>query len=186
MKKILFLIYWGVRLSKAPFQPTVFGSLQNKSADDSVAALAKLYRRLHRLKPYLCLFALPVCLELTEYVWETIGSHLALFDMQNSNRFDILSILIFFKISLSILIFFIIALSISIFCQIPLSISIFRMALSISISISIFFKFDDISIVDINIWYYINKSGGKHQNRLKTGKNDRILHQFCIMILSIV
>ena len=78
---------------------------------------------------------------------------LALFDMANSKRFNILSISIFSKISQTISIFFIIALSISIFCQIPLSISIlmsifFRMALSISISILIFFKFADTSTVD--------------------------------------
>ena len=59
------------------------------------------------------------------------------FDMPNPNRYDILSI--------------------SIFCKIPLSISIFsRMAISISISISIFFKFADISTIDINIRYFID------------------------------
>ena len=70
---------------------------------------------------------------------------LALFDMPNSNRFDILSISIFSEISLSISIFSKISLSISIFSKISLSISIFsRTALSISIfsriavSISIF------------------------------------------------
>ena len=78
----------------------------------------------------------------------------ALFDMPNSNRFDILSISIFSEISLSISIFSKIslsifsrtalsisisifsriALSISIFCKIHLSVSIFnRMALSMSI-----------------------------------------------------
>ena len=57
-------------------------------------------------------------------------SQLVLFDMPNPNRFDILSILIFSKISLSI------SISISIFS---------RMSLSMSISISIFFKFADIS-----------------------------------------
>ena len=67
---------------------------------------------------------------------------LALFDMQNSYRFDILSISIFSEISLSISIFYKISLSISIsisisiFSRTALSISIFsRIALSISISI---------------------------------------------------
>merc|ERR1712117_654265 len=64
-------------------------------------------------------------------------SPLALFDMPNLNRFDILSISIFCKIALSI------SISISIFSKITISISIsisifFRIALSISISISIF------------------------------------------------
>ena len=60
-------------------------------------------------------------------------THLGVFDMPNSNRFDILSISIFCKIALSISIFSKITISISI------SISIFfRIALSISISISIF------------------------------------------------
>ena len=63
----------------------------------------------------------------------------ALFDMPNSNRFDILSISIFSEISLSISIFSEISLSIAIFSKISFSISIFsRSALSISISISIF------------------------------------------------
>ena len=65
---------------------------------------------------------------------------IALFDMPNSNRFDILSISIFSKISLPISIFF-------------------RMALSISILI--FFKFADISTIDINIRYSINETGEK-------------------------
>ena len=60
---------------------------------------------------------------------------LALFDMPNSNRYDILSISIFCKIPLSI------SISISIYSRKSISISIFsRMTMSISISISIFFK----------------------------------------------
>ena len=64
---------------------------------------------------------------------------IALFDMPNSNRYDILSISIFCKIPLSI------SISISIYSRksisISISISIFsRMTMSISISISIFFK----------------------------------------------
>ena len=51
--------------------------------------------------------------------------HLALFDMPNSYRFNILSISIFSEISLSISIFSRTALSISIFSRIALSISIF-------------------------------------------------------------
>ena len=78
---------------------------------------------------------------------------IALFDMPNSNRFDILSISIFSEISLSILIFSKISYL--------LDIDIFRMALSISISISIFSKFADISTIDINIRYFIHKSGQK-------------------------
>ena len=62
-----------------------------------------------------------------------------------------------------------------------IDIDIFRMALSISI----FSKFADISTIDINIRYSIHKSGEKHQNRLKTGKNDQILHPFCTIIISI-
>ena len=46
---------------------------------------------------------------------------------------------------------------IDIFQNSLIDIDIFRMALSISI----FFKFADISIIDINIRYFINKSGGK-------------------------
>ena len=60
---------------------------------------------------------------------------LALFDMPNLNRFDILSVSIFCKIALSI--------SISIFSKITLSISISifsKITLSISISISIFLE----------------------------------------------
>ena len=74
---------------------------------------------------------------------DALESALALFDMPNSNRFDILSISIFSEISLSILI------SISIFSK-----------LSLSISISIFSKFADILTIDINIQYFIDKSGG--------------------------
>ena len=60
---------------------------------------------------------------------------LALFDMPNLNRFDILSISIFCKIALSI------SISISIFSKITISISIFsKITLSISISISIFLE----------------------------------------------
>ena len=115
--------------------------------------------------------------------------HLALFDMPNLNRFDILSISIFCKIALSI------SLSISIFSK-----------LSLSISISIFFKFADISTIDINIRYFIDKSGGKQvkigwkqekmigfctiilnnsENRLKTGNNYHFLHSFWSIPLSI-
>ena len=57
-----------------------------------------------------------------------------------------------------------ISISISIFFRIALSISISifsKLSLSISISISIFFKFADISTIDINIRYFIDKSGGK-------------------------
>ena len=61
---------------------------------------------------------------------------LALFDMPNLNRFDILSILIFCKIALSI--------SISIFSKITIS---------ILISISIFFKSIDISTIDMSYQY---------------------------------
>ena len=101
---------------------------------------------------------------------------LGLFDMPNSNRFDILSISIFSKISLSISISIFsktsLSISISIFTKISLSISIsisifFRFALSISISISIFskmtmsisisisifFKSVDISTIDIRYRY---------------------------------
>ena len=66
------------------------------------------------------------------------GESLALFDMPNFYRYDILSISIFSEISLSI---------------------------------SIFSK--------------INKSGEKHQNILKTGKNDRIFYPFCTIISSL-
>ena len=63
---------------------------------------------------------------------------LALFDMPNLNRFDILSISIFCKIALSI------SISISIFSN---------MTISISISISIFFKSVDISTIDMSYRY---------------------------------
>ena len=69
---------------------------------------------------------------------------LALFDMPNSNRYDILSISIFCKIPLSISIFSrkSISISISIFSRMTMSISIFfKLSLSISIPISIFSKF---------------------------------------------
>ena len=70
----------------------------------------------------------------------------ALFDMPNSNRFDILSISIFSKIFLSI--------SISIFFRFALSISISIFSkMTISISISIFFKSVDISTIDIRYRY---------------------------------
>merc|ERR1739842_11502 len=45
--------------------------------------------------------------------------------------------------------------------DIDIDIDIFRMALSISISISIFSKFADISTIDINIRYSIHNSGEK-------------------------
>ena len=89
---------------------------------------------------------------------------LALFDMPNSYRFDILSILIFSEISLSI----------SIFSKISLSISIFsRKALSILISISIFLE-----------WPYRYRYFSNFEY-LISGKNDRILHPFCTIILSV-
>ena len=75
---------------------------------------------------------------------------LALFDMPNSNRYDILSISIFCKIPLSISIYsrksISISISISIFSRMTMSISIsisifFKLSLSISIPISIFSKF---------------------------------------------
>ena len=80
------------------------------------------------------------CVHFKESTWVGSGVvHLALFDMPNSNRFDILLILIFPKISLSI------SISISIFSKMSLSISIsifskmsLSMSISISISISIF------------------------------------------------
>ena len=78
------------------------------------------------------------CVHFKESTWVGSGVvHLALFDMPNSNRFDILSISIFFKISLSI------SISISIFSKMSLSISISisifsKISLSISISILIF------------------------------------------------
>ena len=74
-----------------------------------------------------------------------------LFDMPNSNRFNILLISIFSEISLSISIFSRTALliTISIFSRIALSI-FYRLA------ISIFSKF-----ADINIQYSIHKSGEK-------------------------
>ena len=80
------------------------------------------------------------------------GLGLALFDMPNSNRFDILSISIFSEISLSI------SISISIFSKISLSISISisiysRTALSISISISIFSRIA-LSISIFSEWRY--------------------------------
>ena len=53
------------------------------------------------------------------------GKGVALFDMPNLNRFDILSISIFCKIALSISIFSKITISISIFSKITISISIF-------------------------------------------------------------
>ena len=51
--------------------------------------------------------------------------------------------------------------NIDIFHKSLIDIDIFRMALSISISISIFSKFADISTIDINIQYFIHKSGEK-------------------------
>ena len=80
---------------------------------------------------FFCLFSLFVCL----FFVCLFASHssIALFDMPNSYRFNILSISIFSEISLSISIFSKISLSISIFSRTALSISIFfRIALSIS------------------------------------------------------
>ena len=85
------------------------------------------------------------CLQLSTDVKGSLHSsvnrhvnHLALFDMPNLNRFDILSISIFCIIALSI------SISISVF---------FRIALSISISISISFKSVDISTIDMSYRY---------------------------------
>ena len=58
------------------------------------------------------------------FIPQKVHSILALFDMPNLNRFDILSISIFCKIALSISIFSKITISISIFSNITLSISI--------------------------------------------------------------
>ena len=95
---------------------------------------------------------------LVAFNWEAIKGasawQVALFDMLNSNWFDILSISIFSEISLSISIIFRIALSIliliSIFSRIALSISIFS---KMTISISIFFKSVNISTIDIRYRY---------------------------------
>ena len=65
-------------------------------------------------------------------------SQVALFDMPNLNRFDILSISIFCKSALSI------SISISIFSN---------MTISILILISIFFKSVDISTIDMSYRY---------------------------------
>ena len=84
----------------------------------------------------------------------------ALFNMPNSNQFDILSISIFSEIflSLSISIFSKISLSISIsiFSKISLSITIFS---KMTISISIFFKSVDISTIDIRYSISIYRTG---------------------------
>ena len=66
-----------------------------------------------------------------ENTWKISFLCLALFDMPNLNRFDILSISIFCKIALTI--------SISIFSKIAISISIFS-KITLSISISIFLE----------------------------------------------
>ena len=81
------------------------------------------------------------------------GDCVALFDMPNLNRFNILSISIFCKIALSI------SISILIFSKITISISILisifsKMTISILISISIFFKSVDISTIDISYRYF--------------------------------
>ena len=86
------------------------------------------------------------------------------FNTPNSNQFAILSVSIFYKISLSI--------SISIFSK-------------ISLSISIFFKFADISTNVINIWHSFNKSGEKNTEiGWKQAKKFGILHPFCVIISS--
>ena len=101
---------------------------------------------------------------------------LALFDMPNSYRFDIdIDIDIFRNLLIDIDIFQNLLIDIDIFQNSPIDIDIdidifqnslidididiFRMALSISISI--FSKFADISTIDINIRYFIHKSGQK-------------------------
>ena len=95
---------------------------------------------------------------------------IALFDMPNLNRFDILSISIFCKISLSILIFPKSPYRYRYFpkspyqyryrywyfwnCPIDIDIDIDIFNFSISISISIFFKSVDISTIDISYRYF--------------------------------
>ena len=86
--------------------------------------------------PWLGRSFVPTTLPPTPSIPTTPQQHLAVFNMPNSNRLDILQ-----KISLSI-------------------------------SISIYFKLL-ISTININIWYFINKSGKKHKNGLKTGKTDQ-------------
>ena len=111
-------------------------------------------------------------------VWPAIKlfrPQVALFDMPNLNRFDILSISIFSKIALSISISIsifskiTISISISIFlelpyryrydidifqnCPIDIDIDIDIFNFSISISISIFFKSVDISTIDMSYRY---------------------------------
>ena len=79
-----------------------------------------------------------LCLSVSISTSCIVHQPVALFDMPNSNRFDILSISIFSEISfsISISIFSKMSLSISIYSRTALSISIFsRIALSISISI---------------------------------------------------
>ena len=92
--------------------------------------------------------ALHHSLQCSELKWAIV--RLALFDMPNSNRYNILSISIFCKIPLSISIYsrksISISISISIFSRMTMSISIsisifFKLSLSISIPISIFSKF---------------------------------------------
>ena len=81
-----------------------------------------------------CLLPAAVLKEKFISLVQTIHTSLALFDIPNSNRFDILSISIFSEISLSISIFSKISFSISISIYSRTSISIFsRIALSISI-----------------------------------------------------
>ena len=70
------------------------------------------------------------CIHCTLY--NVYGIHLGVFDMPNSNRYDILSISIFCRIPLSI------SISISIFSRMAISISIF---FKLSLLISIFSKF---------------------------------------------
>merc|ERR1711989_276183 len=73
--------------------------------------------------------------------------------------------------------------------DIDIDIDTFTMALSISISISIFSKFADISTIDINIRYFIHKSGQKTpewaENRQKLSDFAPILHHYHINIFMI-
>ena len=83
-----------------------------------------------------------------------LDTEVALFDMPNYNRYNILSISIFCKIPLSKSIFsrMSISISITIFSRMTMSIAIsifFKLSLSISIPISIFSKFPYPYFIDI-------------------------------------